>query len=460
MANSVHGSIALLRTMLDAGGNPNAVDEQRRPIMFGIWQLGYFEDHQRARLELLLERGADINSALPDDESVQGGYTLLLYRAGLGRSDATAYADALLLLERGADSDCAAKDGMTLAQLMQEHRAFFSPEVGGPPPEFERLGNGSSPAACCPRELLHSRNRRAAQRVVSLSMTPAVLWHATRAYSLPASVVPVALGTVLAARGYGGVGEGRFDLPDFVLVLLGAILAHFGANVINDYFDFVNGVDTRPEHGSGVLTGGEMTAPHALIFAVALFAGAGLCGLLLVRSHAAVVVPLAAVGLGCAVLYSAFLKRYGVGDLLIIIAFGFGLTLGAYGVQIGELSTGAALLVCVYAIPVCLLVDAILHANNLRDAPDDRAARVRTLATMLSPRAGQMLQLFLLFGPLAFIVIGVLTRFLPLWSLGTLLAVPLLVRAARTGSVEGTAQTHLAFRLLYTVSLLLKPVFL
>jgi hypothetical protein len=53
----------------------------------------------------------------------------------------------------------------------------------------------------------------------------------------------------------------------------------------------------------------------------------------------------------------------------------------------------------------------------------------------------------------------VLVRFLPLWSLGTLLAVPLLIRAARTGSVEGTAQTHLAFGLLYTVSLLLTPVF-
>ena len=139
MANSVHGPVAVLRTMLDAGGNPNAVDEQRRPIIFGIWQLGYFEDHQRARLELLLERGADINSTLPDGESFQGGYTVLLYRAGLGRGDSTGYADALLLLERGADPNRAAKDGTTLAQLMQEHRVFFSPERATPPHEFEQL---------------------------------------------------------------------------------------------------------------------------------------------------------------------------------------------------------------------------------------------------------------------------------------------------------------------------------
>ena len=101
----------------------------------------------------------------------------------------------------------------------------------------------------------------------------------------------------------------------------------------------------------------------------------------------------------------------------------------------------------------------ILHANNLRDAPDDRAAHVRTLATLLSPKAGQALQAFLLFGPVAFVVLGVVLHGLPLWSLLTLLSLPLLVNAYRIGSVPGTAQAHLLFGLLYTASLLFKPVF-
>jgi 1,4-dihydroxy-2-naphthoate octaprenyltransferase len=117
-------------------------------------------------------------------------------------------------------------------------------------------------------------------------------------------------------------------------------------------------------------------------------------------------------------------------------------------------------MVALLSLPICLLVDAILHANNLRDAPDDRAANVRTLATAMSPRGGQMLQQALLFGPLVFVVTGVATGFLPLWSVGTLVALPLLVRASRTGSVEGTAQAHLVFGLLYTISFLLRPVFL
>lgn len=291
-------------------------------------------------------------------------------------------------------------------------------------------------------------------------MQAAVLWRATRAYSLPTSIVPVLLGTVLAARAYGELGEGRFDAGAFTLVLLGAVLAHIGANVINDYFDFVHGVDTRPEHGSGVLTRGEMPAAQALTFALVLFAGAALCGLLLLRTSGAVVVSLALVGLACAVGYSAFLKKYAAGDLLIVIAFGFGLTLGAFGVQARSINAEQWLWVAFFSLPICLLVDAILHANNLRDAEDDRAAGVRTVATALGPVAGQRLQHLLLFGPLVFIVIGMATRLLPLWTLATFLALPLLVRASRTGSVQATAQAHLLFGLLYTGAFLLRPAFL
>jgi 1,4-dihydroxy-2-naphthoate octaprenyltransferase len=291
-------------------------------------------------------------------------------------------------------------------------------------------------------------------------MNSAILWRATRAYSLPASVVPVLLGTALAARGYGELGGGHFDARTLVIVLIGAVLAHIAANVTNDYFDFIKGVDTRPEHGSGVFTRREMTPRQGAVYALLVFAAAAFCGLLLLHRHASVVVPLAIVGLGCAVLYPALLKRYGLGDLLIILAFGFGLTLGAYGVQAENIGAHQWLLVAVYSIPICLLVDAILHANNLRDASDDHAANVRTLATMLGREFGSRFQLLLLFGPLAFVLVGAATRFLPLWSLITLLSAPMLMRAAKTGSVEGTAQTHLIFGVLYTASFLLKPVFL
>ncbi len=125
MGAAVHGSAPLLRTMLDAGGDPNARDEFGRPIILMNWYLGYYPNDQRARLDLLLDRGADINSTMPQSESDSAGYTLLLNRTKMGLDHSDAYADALHLLERGADPSRVAVHGMTLASMLTQHREHF-----------------------------------------------------------------------------------------------------------------------------------------------------------------------------------------------------------------------------------------------------------------------------------------------------------------------------------------------
>src|SRR6266436_2781455 len=115
MANAVHASALVLRAMLETGGNPNTRDEFGQPIILMNWYLGYYANDQRARLDLLLDRGAGINATMPQSESEFSGYTLLLYRTRMGPDHSDAYADALHLLERGADPNRVAGDGMTLA---------------------------------------------------------------------------------------------------------------------------------------------------------------------------------------------------------------------------------------------------------------------------------------------------------------------------------------------------------
>ena len=125
MANAVHGSARLLQSMLEAGGDPNARDALGRPILLTNWYLGYYPNDQRARLDLLLDHGADINSTMPQSESDSPGYTLLLYRTAMGLDHSDAYTDALHLLERGADPNHVAVDGMTLAKMLTQHREHF-----------------------------------------------------------------------------------------------------------------------------------------------------------------------------------------------------------------------------------------------------------------------------------------------------------------------------------------------
>jgi 1,4-dihydroxy-2-naphthoate octaprenyltransferase len=282
-----------------------------------------------------------------------------------------------------------------------------------------------------------------------------VYWQALRAYSFPASIVPLLLGTVLAVQ-----QTHRFDLLAFLLTLLGGVLAHSAANVYNDYYDYKHHVDVRPEHGSGVLTQHLLSAKQMFEFGTLLSVAALACGVLLLLwlgSSPSIggIVGLVVIGALAALLYSMALKRYALGDLLIMLTFGFGFSLGAYLAQMAPLEPASVGHVLVLSLPVASLVDAILHANNLRDRLDDRNAGVYTLANLLPVAWGKGLLLGLLFFPLLFVVVGVLWHLLPPFALLTLLALPAIVKAYRTINVVGTAQAHLLFGLLYNLSLLL-----
>jgi hypothetical protein len=139
MATAGHSSAPVLRSMLEAGGNANTRDEFGRPMILMNWYLGYYKDQARTRFELLLDDGADVNSAMPADGSDSAGYPLLLYRTAMGLNDNPAYADALLLLQRGADPNRPATDGMTFGKMLADHRAHFQRTHQSPPPEFVAL---------------------------------------------------------------------------------------------------------------------------------------------------------------------------------------------------------------------------------------------------------------------------------------------------------------------------------
>src|SRR6266513_5972693 len=139
LANAVHASAPVLRAMLEAGGNPNTRDEFGQPMILMNWYLGYYPNQARSRFELLLDRGADVNSAMPETASDSAGYTLLLYRTKMGFDDKLAYADALHLLERGADPNRAGADGMTFGKMLKDHQAHFTGPLKRPPAEFAAL---------------------------------------------------------------------------------------------------------------------------------------------------------------------------------------------------------------------------------------------------------------------------------------------------------------------------------
>lgn len=285
---------------------------------------------------------------------------------------------------------------------------------------------------------------------------------AVRAYSYPASIVPVALGAAFA-----WYQTGRFAIGLFVLTLLAGLLYQTGCNLLNDYYDHRYGVDREGTFGgSGVLVA-KALAPHQVFLAGAgcLVAGS-LIGLWFVRLHGWPLVAIGAAGFLGAVFYTATpasAKYNALGAPLVFLMMGVGMVLGSYLIQAGSLTASAAWV----SLPVGFLVTAILHANDTRDIADDRASRIRTLSILVGPTAARAIFSALLAAAYASVVALALFGVAPWTVLFVLATTPIAWKLHRLfwdvrdeksarleGAVERTAQLHLAFGLLMTVGVI------
>jgi hypothetical protein len=143
MGMKLRSDETLYETIYNISGEVNLdsrrVEIRTQPMILMNWYLGYYPTQARSRLQLLLDHGADVNSAMPETASNFAGYTLLLYRTTMGLDDNLTYADALTLLERSADPKRAGADGMTFRKMLMDHRAHFGRTLKQPPVEFVTL---------------------------------------------------------------------------------------------------------------------------------------------------------------------------------------------------------------------------------------------------------------------------------------------------------------------------------
>src|SRR5512138_1990973 len=214
---------------------------------------------------------------------------------------------------------------------------------------------------------------------------------AARPPTLPAAVVPVLVGTAAVAR------LGFLPLA-FVAALLATVLIQIGTNFANDYFDFHKGADTAERLGPVRVTQSGLIAPSTVRSAMILVFGlAALIGLYLVLAAGWPILVIGLLSIAAGVLYTGglFPLAYnGLGDVFVFIFFGLVAVCGTAYVHVGTVPAVAAYA----ALPVALIVTAIIVVNNLRDIDTDRKARKHTLAVLLGRRATRIEYLLLLAG--------------------------------------------------------------
>ena len=208
-------------------------------------------------------------------------------------------------------------------------------------------------------------------------------WLAIRPFSLPASIIPVLVGTAAAA-------EFEFRPGLFALTLAGSMLIHAGTNLATDFFDFRHGVQPTATLG-GSIRSGLISAVAIYRAAIACFIAGSVCGLVIVAYVGWPILAVGVVSVLAGYFYTAgpiSYGRRGLGEITVMVLMGPLMVMAAYFVQ-----TEAVDMRPLYAsLPVGLLVANILHANNLRDIANDRDRKKVTLATLMDrPMADYML---------------------------------------------------------------------
>jgi 1,4-dihydroxy-2-naphthoate octaprenyltransferase len=261
----------------------------------------------------------------------------------------------------------------------------------------------ASPAALEPRARTH--------------VTTAREWIAgARPRTLPVAVVPVAVGTAVAAA------DGAVIWWRSLYALIVALALQVGTNYANDYSDGIRGTDEHRVGPVRLVAGGLAVSRDVKAAALYSFGVAAVAGLVLAifTTPWLLVVGIASVAAGW--FYTGGPRPYGYagfGEAFVFVFFGLVAVIGTAYVSLDRITA----LAVVAAIPIGLLSTALLVVNNLRDIEGDRRSGKHTLAVRIGPDRTRRFYAELVAGALAFVVL------VAIWRPGALLALLAVVPA-------------------------------
>lgn len=254
---------------------------------------------------------------------------------------------------------------------------------------------------------------------------------ATRPAFVTASLMAGLIG--LAIAWHDGI---VLDVPLALVTLLFALLAHAGTNVLNDYYDALNGTDAQNTErifpftgGSRFIQNGVLTLAQTRNYGFALLAGVALAGLWLMEHSAPQLLYIGLTGLFIGWAYSAppfSLVSRGWGELCVVAGILL-ITVGTDFVQ----RKGFDAAPFVAGLPYALLATNLLYINQFPDRSADTAAGKMHWVARLDVRQARWGYVLIVTLAYAWMLLSVVMGWLPVLALLALLALPLSVQAVR-----------------------------
>jgi len=202
----------------------------------------------------------------------------------------------------------------------------------------------------------------------------------TRAQVISMTTTSALVGALLALT------AGKINWLYLALVLVALILAHMSNNLINDYFDYKQGLDTadyaRVQYSPHPIVSG-LISENKLLAVFFMFGVIELAIAVFLYMHTGwPVMAFAVAGFLLSVFYVApplKLKYRGLGELAIFLIWGPMITVGTYYVMTGTMPLG----VWLASIPYGLVVTNVLLGKHLDKYEMDIKKGVKTLPVVL-----------------------------------------------------------------------------
>ncbi|MCH7560711.1 MAG: prenyltransferase [Thaumarchaeota archaeon] len=251
-----------------------------------------------------------------------------------------------------------------------------------------------------------------------------VWFRVIRVRFLLASVIAVSVGLALNWKQNSSI-----DPLDAILTFAGVLALHASVDLLNDFWDFKRGIDTKTNRTK--MSGGTGVLPEGLLKPSSVYrAGIGFLIIGAVLGSYFVITDGITIGiiLGFAILsiyfYSTKIVNSGLGEFFVAVK-GSMIVIGAYFIQSGQITIESILA----GIVVGVLSSLVLFITSFPDHDADKSQGRKTLVIVVGKEKAA--KLFWIFPLVSYfiIIIGISANLFPILSLITFLSMPLMIKS-------------------------------
>ncbi len=265
---------------------------------------------------------------------------------------------------------------------------------------------------------------------------------AFRLRTLPLSISGIVIGSCFAAY------NGFFDTLIFVLALFVTVALQILSNLANDYGDGVKGTDNHTRVGpmraiqSGQITPQQMLEGLKINVLIVII----LTMLLVFKAfgqnylvYSLLFFALGGVSVYAAMKYTMGNSAYGykgLGDIFVLIFFGFVSVVGSYFLFAKQLDH----IVILPSLAVGLLSVGVLNLNNMRDIESDKLSDKMTMAVKMGKQNSKNYHLFLVISAMVLGILFSILYYTSLWNFIFLLSyIPLAIHIKKIVNAKASS---------------------